>query len=164
MVNETYISKDEALKKGYKKRRQGGYYKQSILDKYLEKGWLELENSHFSAEDRKKAGELLRKDFYLSNYNNLHSIPLVKISKSTADRENLLYYKERYLNAVKSIPTEFWPAVRIVCIEDCELKVDKNIITHSLLSKQASYHLKMLLVLGLERLVKYYLQKNKKSS
>ncbi len=159
MVYETYISKEEALKKGYKKRQQGGYYKQSILEKYLEKGWLELENSPFSAEDRKKAGELLRKDFYLSNYNNLHSLPLIKISKSTADREDLIYYKERYLGAVKSVPSEFWPAVRAVCIEDIELKANKNIITHSLLSKQASYHLKMLLVLGLERLVRYYLQK-----
>ena len=164
MVDETYISKEEALKKGYKKRQQGGYYKQSVLEKYWEKGWLRLENSPFSAEDRKKAGELLRKDFYLSNYNNLHSLSFIKISKSTADRENLLYYKERYLGAVKSVPQEFWRAVRVVCIEDCELKIDKNIIAHSLLSKQASYHLKMLLNLGLERLVKYYLQKNKKSS
>lgn len=57
MVDEEYISKEEALKKGYKRRKDGGYYKQSVLEKYYEKGALELSGSPFSAEDRKKAGE-----------------------------------------------------------------------------------------------------------
>lgn len=106
----------------------------------------------------------MAKDFYLGNYNNLQSVPLLRISGSTGGRDNALVYKERYIAAMKSLPQEFWPVVRIVCIEDKELKVDKNIISQSLLGKQIVYHLKMLLVLGLERLVKYYLQKNKKSS
>ena len=150
MIDEEYISKEEALKKGYRRRRGGGLYKPSVLEKYLENGDLELQNSPFSAEDRKRAGEHLAKDFYLGNYNN--------------GRDDALIYKEAYLNAIKRIPNEFWPAVRIVCIEDKELKADKNIIPHSLRSKQIVFHLKSLLVLGLERLVKYYLQKNEKSA
>ena len=106
MVDETYISKDEALKKGYKKRRQGGYYKQSILDKYLEKGWLELENSHFSAEDRKKAGELLRKDFYLSNY----KIQPVWTIPSEVNDNKLAFY---FIKAETKKPYEAWQKRRL---------------------------------------------------
>ena len=91
-------------------------------------------------------------------------VPLIRIGSGFGKREDALVYQERYIKAMQSIPDEFWPAVRIVCIEDKELKADKNIIPRSLLSKQIVYHLKSLLVLGLERLVKFYFQKNKKSS
>ena len=164
MSAEEYISKEEAVKKGYRRRRGGGLYKLSVLEKYYESGVLELKDSQFSADDRKRAGERLLKDFYLGNYNNLKSVPLLKTSSNRACREDALIYQERYIKAMQSIPDEFWPAVRIVCIEDKELKADKNIIPRSLLSKQIVYHLKSLLVLGLERLVKFYFQKNKKSS
>ena len=164
MIDEEYISKEEALKKGYRRRRGGGLYKPSVLEKYLENGDLELQNSPFSAEDRKRAGEHLAKDFYLGNYNKLQSVSLLKIASGNNGRDDALISKEAYLNAIKRIPNEFWPAVRIVCIEDKELKADKNIIPHSLRSKQIVFHLKSLLVLGLERLVKYYLQKNEKSA
>ena len=40
MVNEEYINKSEAVKKGYKRRRQGGIYRQSVLEKYCEKAGL----------------------------------------------------------------------------------------------------------------------------
>ena len=91
-------------------------------------------------------------------------MPLLKICGKSSEREDALIYKERYLSAIKSIPAEFWPKVRIVCIEDEELKIDKNIIPQSLLGKQMMYCLKTFLALGLERLVKFYLQKNIKSS
>ncbi|MDO4161870.1 MAG: hypothetical protein Q4D80_02550 [Pseudomonadota bacterium] len=158
MADEEYISKEEALKKGYKHRVDGGYYKQSVLDKYYEKGYLELKNSKFSAADRKRAGERLCKDYYLGDYGNLQSVPLLRICGGSSDREEALIYKERYLSAMKSIPSEFWPMVRIVCIEDKEIELDKNIIRQSLLGKQMIYCFKVFLTLGLERLVKYYLQ------
>lgn len=164
MIDEEYISKEEALKKGYRRRRGKGLYKPSVLEKYYENGVLELCGSPFSAADRKRAGEQLVKDFYLGNYNNLQSLSLIRTGTCTGGRDEALIYQERYIKAMQSVPEEFWPVVRYVCIEDKELKADKNIIPHSLLSKQVVYHLKSLLVLGLERLVKYYLQKNEKSS
>ena len=63
MVNEEYINKSEAVKKGYKRRRQGGIYRQSVLEKYCEKGWLDLINCKFSAEDRKKSRRTVSKRF-----------------------------------------------------------------------------------------------------
>ena len=34
MSDEEYISKENAIKKGYRKRREGGLYKLSVLEKY----------------------------------------------------------------------------------------------------------------------------------
>ncbi len=165
MKDENYITKAEAVKKGYKKRKGGGYYKQSVIEKYFDWGYLDLPDSKFSAADRLQAGQWLCRDFYLGNYNNMQSIQLGKIPTGLRiGRDDALYYRDSYIQAMKAIPSEFWPYVRKVCIEDKDLKPDKKIISTSLLSKQNSYHQKMLLCLGLERLVKFYLQKNKKSS
>ena len=65
---------------------------------------------------------------------------------------------------MKSIPHEFWEVVRVVCIENKEISSDNEIPIRTLLSKNNIYHKKVLLSLGLERLVKFYLKKNKKSS
>ena len=78
--------------------------------------------------------------------------------------EGFLFHQQRYLNALKSIPYEFLEAVRIVCIEDRELGCDKSVPKSGIKSKYNIYYRKMLLTLGLERLVKYYLKISKNSS
>ena len=167
MQEKDYINKKEALKRGYIRRTEGGYYKKSVLEKYFDGGYLKLSDSNFSAEDRKKVGEQLAKDFYLGNYHNLQSVKLFADnirSTGSYSREEALFYKERYLNAIRAIPAEFWPAVRCVCIEDKELFSRPEIPKNSLLHKNNIYHQKMLLCLGLERFIKFYLQKNKKKT
>lgn len=164
---ESYISKKEAKKRGYVKRAEGGYYKKSVLERYFDDGYLHLSNSPYSDEDRMRAGMRLAKDYYLGNYDTLQSKRwyLIKIcSSGESNRDRALYYNERYINASKSIPFEFWHVVRQVCIEDKEPEIDRFIKPKSLLSKQNSYHQKMLLSLGLERLIEYYSQKDKKKS
>jgi len=164
---ESYISKKEAKKRGYVKRKGGGYYKKSVLEKYFEKGYLHLSDSHYCDEDRKLAGIMLAKDYYLGNFNNLQSKKFWYtgiITSGESGRDNALFFNERYLRAVKSIPEEFWHCVRTVCIEDKELIADKNIKPRTLLEKQNIYHRKMLLSLGLDRLIKFYLHKNKKNA
>lgn len=167
MQDEEYISKEEADKKGYVKRAAGGYYKKSVLEKYCENGYLNLPGSQFSDEDRKLAGEMLAKDYYLGRYNNLQSVKLFLINIGTTgevDRESAIFHQERYISAMKSIPYEFWKVVRKVCIEDEELICEKKKLRRTLAGKNSVYLQKMLLILGLERLIKFYLQKNKKSS
>lgn len=141
--------------------------KKTVLEKYYEEGCLELLGSPFTAEQRKKAGEILSRDYYLGNYDKLQSIKLADLHiKTTGNigRERALYYKERYLKAVKSIPYEFWPTVYKVCIEDVKIDVEKEKNYFSLGVKNKKYCLKVFLCLGLERLLKFYLQKFKKSS
>lgn len=164
---EEYISKKEAKKRGYVKRKEGGYYKMSVLEKYCAAGYLNLPDSPYSDDDRLRAGLRLSKDYYLGNFNNLQSVKLflVRISSSRGSgREVALFFNERYLMAVRAVPPEFWQAVRTVCIEDKELTADKNIKQGTLLYKQNSYYRKMLLCLGLERLVEFYFKKSQKKT
>lgn len=139
----------------------------SVLEKYYKKGYLDLPCSCYSASDRKKVGEMLALDYYLGLPQHLKSIDFRMVNiPTTAEiiKETTLFYRERYLAAMKSVPREFWPAVRRVCLEDKKLVCDEVVDKKSLKNKNNSYYQKMLLNLGLERLIDFYLKKNKKSS
>lgn len=139
----------------------------TVLQKYYQHGYLDLPQSRFSAEDRKKAGEMLAYDFYRGQYKNIRAVQLYADHIPTTgnqEQELAMYYRNRYIQAVKGIPHEFWPAVRRVCIEDKVLKSEDHIVGGRLKNKNNIYFQKMLLNLGLERLIEYYLKKNKKSS
>lgn len=161
------ISQSEAKRKGYQKHANGTYLKKTVLDKYYECGYLDLPNSKYSAEERKNAGEMLAHDYYLAHYNNVKSpILYVHIIPTTGDagQDASLFYQDRYLKAVKSIPYEFWPCVRQVCVEDKELTGEDGVPKQSLKNKNCVYYQKMLLNLGLDRLLDFYAKKIKKNT
>ena len=161
------INKEEAKRKGYQKNSRGTYSRKSVLDKYYECGYLDLPGSLYSAEERKLAGEKLAQDFYLSHYNNLKS-PILNVNIIPTTGESgidvSMYFQDRYIEAVKHVPYELWPIVRLVCIEDKELKGDDLCEKKTLRSKNSVFYKKMLLNLGLDRLFKFYSKKTKKSS
>ena len=161
------ISEATAKRRGYVLDDSGIWRKKTALEKYCDEGYLELEGSPFTSEQRKHAGEILARDYYLGNYHKVQSIKVSPVHVKTTGNvgiERSMYYKERYLRAVKSIPYEFWPTVYKVCIEDIKIDKFEEKNENSLKSKNKNYCLKMFLCLGLERLLKFYLQKNKKSS
>lgn len=141
--------------------------KKTILQRYFEEGYLEMPGSRFTAEDRRTAGESLAQDYYLGNYDSMqtaHWRAVAIASTGEYTRELALYFKERYLRAIKTVPSEFWPTVRRVCIDDLPVTSDKCRTVQSILYKHEIYHQKMLLNLGLERLICFYFKKIKKSS
>ncbi|MCQ2734686.1 MAG: DUF6456 domain-containing protein [Alphaproteobacteria bacterium] len=161
------IDKAEAKRKGYHKNSRGTYINKSVLDKYYEQGYLDLSGSEYCAEDRKQAGERLAHDYYLSHYNSLKSpILAVNIIPTTGESgmDVAMFFRERYINALRHVPYEFWPVVRLVCIEDKELKGDDECEKKTLRSKNSIFYKKMLLNLGLDRLFKFYSKKIEKSS
>lgn len=161
------MEKNEAIKKGYTKDNNGRLRRKTVLLSYFEQGYLELPKSPFKAEKRKKAGEILARDYYLGNRHNLQSIKLLESNIPTTGETGIeisLYYKNRYLEAMKNIPYEFREVVFKVCVEDKKIVADTKNNNKNLRDKNFIYYQKMLLVLGLERLLKYYLTKNKKSS
>lgn len=165
MKNKNKIKKAE--NKATQKNKVIKIRRITVLEKYLKEGYLELQNSKFSAEDRKKVGERLFLDYYCGGLYNLKTCWFEGLNiPETSDigNESRLFYRERYLKAVSSVPYEFWPAVRSVCIEDKELKSPESENKKSIFGKYKVYCQKMMLNLGLERLIKFYLQKNKKSS
>ena len=167
MKKLTTKTKERLKRRGFIVEADGTIRKKTVLEKYFEKGYLDLPNSSFSAEDRKSVGEKLARDYYLGHFNSVKSVNLEDpIIKSTGGEgiEGFLYHQQRYLDAIKSLPYEFLDAVRIVCIEDKELSSDSSIPLSGIRNKYNVYYQKMLLTLGLERLVKYYLKISKNNS
>ena len=161
------ISEATAKRRGYVRDENGIWRKKTALEKYYDEGYLNLEGSPFTAEQRKRAGEILARDYYLGNYQNLQSVKIFRLRIKTTGNvgiERSMYYKERYLQAIKNIPYEFWPTVYKVCIEDIRIDNFEEKTDNSLKAKNKNYCLKVFLCMGLERLLKYYLQKNKKNS
>ena len=50
-------TKERLTRRGYVIESDGSIRKKTVLEKYFERGYLDLPNSKFSAEDRKKVGE-----------------------------------------------------------------------------------------------------------
>lgn len=167
MKHKKSLSGINKQQKNNKKETGRTYLHKTVLDKYYEGGYLDNANSKYDAEDRKNAGLMLAYDFYMAHYNNLKSpildseiIPTTGITGQDA----ALYFQSRYINAVKSVPREFWPSVRKVCIEDKELIGELEGDRQSLRNKNSVYYQKMLLNHGLDRLFEFYTKKIKKSS
>ena len=143
-----------------KTNQVGECRRKPILQMYYEAGYLGIIKSRFSPEDRKTAGEMLAKDYYMGNYGNLHAARFMQISIQTTGEwtlEKALFFKERYLRAIKTLPAEFWPIVRRVCVEDLPIVSDE---ATEMMRKYKIYHQKMLLNYGLDRLICFYYKKN----
>jgi hypothetical protein len=70
------------------------------------------------------------------------------------ESDSLLDAKDRYNKAIKSIPAEFLPIVRLVCCEDKKVPIlSKKRID----ADEEKTEAKQLLRLGLDRLVEYYI-------
>lgn len=135
-------------------------WKKPILQMYYEAGYLDIIKSRFTPEDRKTAGEMLAQDYFLGNYDSLQTARLKQLNIRTTSewtREQALFFKERYLRAIKTLPAEFWPIVRRVCVEDLPILSDEPT---EMMRKYKIYHQKILLNYGLDRLIFFYYKKN----
>ena len=64
MTQTKYINKKDVINRGLT-RKNGTIYKQSLIEIWYNKGWLELKNSNYNSEDRLKAGLKLALDFHI---------------------------------------------------------------------------------------------------
>jgi hypothetical protein len=134
----------------------------STLERYYRYGVLDMVAGQFNGADRKTAGELLAKDYYLGHFDSIKGMQWRPDNIPTTgefNREQAMYYKERYLRAMKQIPEEFWSVVRRVCIDDLPL-VGSYPQEQTIMNSHAVYHQKILLNHGLDRLIYFYFKKN----
>lgn len=120
------------------------------LHRYFVNGTLELERTRWQAIDRFKAGELLQDVAYKAGVYIKGSDPSkikVDISGFKAVPTSVSIAQDMYNKAHKSIPSEYWPVVRHVVVED--LKIQNP--------SRAEVHLaKWRLCLGLDYLCDFY--------
>ena len=67
-----YISKQDAINNRLVKK-QGIFYKKSLLEIFQTKGWLELPDSNYNSYDRLKYGLKLAHDYRIIERSILHS-------------------------------------------------------------------------------------------
>lgn len=133
----------------------------SVLENYYFKGWLNMSNTQWSADDRLKAGQRLYGDYYrshrISRYIDYEK-PRVDSSAKT-EPEYLLDARDRFNKAIQSIPADYWPEVREVC---CYNRLIKG---RGLTKRQQLYdrYMQMCdLCRGLDYLIRFYLRIGKK--
>ena len=102
-------------------------------------------------------------DYHMMNRTNLHSgyILNTKVDgrKGFGSSPIINEAEGRYVEAIKSIPAEFWPMVRKICVEENELQAP---LSMSERQKTYFYYLcRIDLCRGLDRLTEHYNQKLK---
>lgn len=161
MANEKYTSKQDALNKGLVKK-DGVLYKQSLIELWHAKGWLDMPDSPYSSDDRLRCGLKLALDYQIISRENLHSGHVfndkVDISRNIESR-SLLNAKDRYNKAIRSIPAEFWPVVRCVCIDEKEPAVPPQMSERQ--KTYFNYMKRIDLCRGLDRIISHTLKLNK---
>ena len=117
-----YTTKEDAVNKGLCKKNNV-IYRKTVLERWYDKGWLELPNSKYSSDERLYFGMKLAHDYYLISKSNLHSGFIENTRVDIGIKTNGFYQCDavsRYSKAIKTIPAEFWPIVRQICVDDCE--------------------------------------------
>ena len=118
-----YTSKQDVTNKGIVKRN-GKILKLSVLEIWHSKGFLDYTPSKYSADERLNCGLRLALDAYIINRDNLHSSHRLNTkidNNNNTQSAAILEAMQRYNRAIRSVPAEFWPIVRLVCIEDRDL-------------------------------------------
>jgi hypothetical protein len=128
--------------------------KDTALDFYARKGW--FNRGKYSAMERVWAGKMLSADFHLAGltFSGVAGYKERVDCQGSRESDGLLDAKDRYNKAIKSIPAEFLPIVRLVCCEDKKVPIlSKKRID----ADEEKTEAKQLLRLGLDRLVDYYI-------
>lgn len=128
--------------------------KDTALDFYARKGW--FNRGKYSAMERVWAGKMLSADFHLAGltFSGVAGYKERVDCQGSRESDSLLDAKDRYNKAIRSIPAEFLPIVRLVCCEDKKVPIlSKKRID----ADEEKTEAKQLLRLGLDRLVEYYI-------
>ena len=134
------------------------YYRLTVLERYLERGWLDFGNRDYRDEDRFVVGEELLEDFQKCRFSGTKASDFGKervggTPLPQADLESVCRARDRYFAKVRQIPSEFWPVVRQVCLENVEPNVPENVPARR--RNEMLYAAKRDLCRGLDRLIEY---------
>lgn len=153
-VNREYLEAEGFVKMGR------SVYKMNTLERYATVGYLNFGAKRYTAIDRVGAGKRLYRDFYLSGVQSVGAVDMSKIRVdgmgSIEESSRRLHHLDCYQKAMAVVPSEFWPVVRRVCLEDKPLKAQGT----KLDIKRQLYALRVDLCRGLDRLCDFYMGRN----
>lgn len=159
MVEEylKYIDKQDCERRGIVWTADGKPYKQSTLERYEAKGYLDGEK--YDSIQLMGAGKRLWEDFYLAHICGVKANDLSRVrvdgGGGFTDSETKTFAKDRFNKACRAVPYEFWGVVSNVCCDDIDIIGEINEDS----KRQKQYRTQVLLALlrlGLVRLVEHY--------
>ena len=153
--NTKYIDKAKAEAQGFV-RTSAGVVKLTAIEQLFYKGRLSYGNKRYCEEDRLRAANKLSSDYEKSHFNTICSFwKNDKVDQQSGRASpSVEYFRSRYLTAVKSIPQEFWSAVRQVCIENILPQPPVDVPTRR--RTELKYLFCWDLCRGLDRLIDHY--------
>ncbi len=155
-MEEKYIDKKECIKLGYVKGKKG-IYRLSALEKLYARGRLDYGDKKYLASERFSAGNRLANDWVRANKGVLSSMwkeDKIESNNKSHTVDIIMQKQQPYLLAAKVVPYEFWPIVRLVCVENRLPEFDEKIPLRR--RSEQAYLLYCDLCRGLDRLIDYY--------
>ena len=125
MSTPKYTTKQDVIAKGIIKKNDV-FYKRTLLEIWYDKGWLELKHSPYGEDDRLRFGLKFAQDYNFLRRSQIATTTLKNDKIDTKNRiedKHFLDVLDRYRKAVRSIPREFWPVVRQICLEERQLEI-----------------------------------------
>lgn len=151
-----YITPAEAKRKGLIKK-DGVYYKRTVLEKYSDMGWLDFGSKFYSNEDRLTVGLRFAQDFHYSGFENSGVVDLSKEKVDCSGRSDLsnavLDARNRYNKALLAIPANVVDIITRVCCLDLEIKVERVTVQQY---RHDLEILKEMICQGLDSLIEHY--------
>jgi predicted transcriptional regulator len=159
MVEEylKYIDKADCERRGLERTADGKYYKRNTLERYEAKGY--LDGGKYDSQQLLAAGMRLSADFYKARIIDLSANDLTRIrvdsSRRGMENEFVVSAQQRFNQACRAVPYEFWGVVSRVCCDDQDLigEIDNSSKRQRQYQKGA---ILLLLKMGLARLVEHY--------
>lgn len=157
MPEDVYVNVDELKKRGFVKK-DGLYYKQTLIERYHAKGWLDFGDRRLTADDRLNAAEVLQRDFEKSRFPASKAVdlstPRVDGGNMKNEPDSVLRARDRYFKAVQAVSGQYWLTVRTICLynepEETDCAVNDRRYKHEL------EMIKDRLCRGLDNLVFHY--------
>lgn len=122
-----YIDKKDCESAGFIRLADGAIYRQTVLEKYRDKGWLSFGSKNYSPDDRLKSGCRLAQDYYCSRFRSEGIIDYTRPRVDNSIRGDLspaaLDARTRYLQAISLLDQPQSYVVRKVCCDNESIKI-----------------------------------------
>lgn len=123
-----YVSKEECIKKGFIRLKNGGFYKLSTIEKYAISGY--LDHAKYDAATLLSTADKFYEDYYTANINKISAINPEKTRVDCKGRrrepKKVLEAIDRYNKAIRILPKKMLDIVERVCCEDKEIAFPRN--------------------------------------
>lgn len=123
-----YISKEECIKKGFIRLKNGGYYKLSTIEKYATRGY--LDHAEYDAATLLETADNFYKDYYTADINKVSAANPGKTRVNCKGRrrepQKVLEARDRYNKAIRILPQKMLDIVKRVCCEDKDIVFPPN--------------------------------------